>query len=259
MATRRQLCFLIAPALALALTGCKSATEKESERVMPAVDAFLATVPSGDPKAFVRTAKGYADTLDRLEKTMRDDLHPPPGTPAAAKLAPVTKFIHEARAENAALEEAFKRELGKVEFEAQADLASAVSGSETKPPDQIPAALARTTTRVFVLWHGAGGAHRFDEDYQYLPADRRAVDPSARFIVGYVQRVSGEGITFVDEKVTAEQKVAHVALYELPSKRRLGVFTIKGETAKLPKPVPLPGTVIPGIKPPVVESVLGAP
>lgn len=227
--------------------------------MMPAVEAFCATVPSGDPKEFVRSAIGYADTLERLEDKLRDELHPPPGTPAAAKLAPAIQWVQTARAENTALEAAFQRELGKVEYEAQADLAAAVSGTETKPPDQMPAALARTTARPIVLWHGSGSTRGFDEDHQNLPPARRATDPTERFVVGYVQRVSGEGVTFVDEKVIAEQKIAHVALYELPSKRHLGVFTIKGERARLPKPVPLAGTVIPGLKPPLIENLLRAP
>lgn len=259
MPIRRHLGFLLATALALGVTGCKSALEKESERIMPAVEALAASVPPGDPKDFVQTATGYADTIKSIEDKARE-LRPPEGSPAAAKLGPVMKWVQAAKAEHAALEAAFQREIGKVEFEAQADLATAVSGGETKPADQIPAALARTTAKLFVLWHGAGGTRGFDEDYQSLPAPaRRAVDPSGRFIVGYVQRVGGEGVTFVDEKVTAEQKVVHVALYELPSKRRFGVFTLKGETARLPKPVPPPGTVIPGIKPPLVESLLRAP
>lgn len=259
MTSRRCLFLILAPAFALSASGCKSAAEKKSEQIMPAVEAFVATVPPGDPKEFVRTAVGYVDTLNRLESKVRDELQPPPGTPAAAKLASVTQWIRAARAEHSALEAAFQREVSKVEYEAQADLASAVSGSETKSADQIAAALARTTAKLIVLWHGAGNTRGFDEDHQNLPPARRAVDPGERFIVGYVQRVGGEGVTFVDEKVTAEQKIAHVALYELPSKRRFGVFTVKGETARLPKPVPLPGTVIPGLQPPLVENLLRAP
>ncbi|APR80740.1 Hypothetical protein A7982_06087 [Minicystis rosea] len=259
MSSRRCFCLLLASTLALAASGCKSAAEKKSEQIMPAVEAFVATVPTGDPKDFVRTAIGYADTLKRLEDKARDELHPPPQTPAAAKLAPAIQWMQAARAEHAALEAAFQREVSKVEYDAQADLASAISGGATKPADEIAAALARTTAKPIVLWHGAGQTRGFDEDHQNLPPARRAVDPGERFIVGYVQRVGGEGVTFVDEKVTAEQKIAHVAFYELPSKRRFGVFTVKGETARLPKPVPLPGTVIPGLQPPLVENLLHAP
>ena len=77
--------------------------------------------------------------------------------------------------------------------------------------------------------------------------------------MGYVQRVDGEGVTFVRENVTAERKLAIVALYEMPNKRRLGVFTVRGETARLPTPVPLAGTVLPGMKPPVIETLLRLP
>jgi len=61
------------------------------------------------------------------------------------------------------------------------------------------------------LQRGELSARGFDEDHQLLPAARRAVDPAGRFIVGYVQRVGGEGITFVDEKVTAEQAGGSIA------------------------------------------------
>lgn len=239
--------------------GCKSAAERESERLLPAIEALAKEVPSGDPKEFVRTAKGYADTLARLEQKLAE-LRPPPSTPAAEKIAPIASWIASARAEHTALEQAFAKEVAKVEVDAQADLAGAVSGGETKPADQMVQALTRTNTRPIVLWHGAGGARGFDKDHQNLPAPaRRAVDPGDRFVVGYVQRVNGEGTYLKADNITLERKMAYVTLYELPSKRRLGVFTVKGETARLPAPLPPPGTVLPGLEPPLIESLLGAP
>ncbi len=246
--------------LALVAPGCQSAAEKESARLMPAIEAFAKEVPAGDPKEFVRSAMGYADTLARLEQKLAADLRPPPGTPAADKLAPIAAWIAAARAEHDALEAAFAKEVAKVEVEAQADLAGAVSGGETRPADQMAAALARTNTRPIVLWHGSGKTRGFDKDQQNLPAPaRRAVDPAERFVVGYVQRVSGEGVLVARDNVTLERKVAHVTFYEIPSRRRLGVFTVKGETAELPSPPPLPGTVLPGREPPLIESLLRAP
>ena len=246
-------------AAALALGGCKGAAQKEAERVAAAVDAFAASVPAGDPKEFVRTAPGYADKLKALEAT-REGLHPAPGSPSAGKLGTAAQWVDAARAEDKALEAAFQAELGPVEQQAHKDLALAVMGGPTRSADQMAAALAGSRVRVIVLWHGTGNERGFDEDHQNLPApERRAVDPSAKFIVGYVQRVDGEGLTFVTERVTAAQKILHVAFYEMPLQRRLGVFTLKGEIARLPDPVPPAGTTLPGEKPPLVESLLRQP
>jgi hypothetical protein len=250
---------LLAAALALVATGCQSAADKRSEKLMPAVEAFVASIPTTDPKELVRTGVGWLDTLEQLDqKLAKDEINPPPGSPAALKLAPAKRWMEAVRAENAALEAAFKPVVASIEFEAQTDLASAVSGGAAKGPDDIAAALAKTTAKKLVLWHGAGGVRGFDEDHQRIPADRRPTDPGERFIVGYVQRVAGEGVTFVVEKVVAEQKVAYVALFDMPIGRRLGTFVIKGDTAQLPKPVPLAGTVIPGKKPAVVGKLLGS-
>lgn len=246
----------LAATLALGLAACKSQAERASDRIMPAVEAFVATVPPTDPKEFVRTAPGYADTLKQLEGKLQGELHPPPGTPAAAKLATPARWVEMARAEHKALEAAFAQAIGPIEFESGQELGAAVAGGPAKPAEEIASALAQSSIQPIVLWHGRGPEGGFDEDYQHLGA-RRAVDPGERFIVGHVQRVGGEGVTFAPEKVTAERKVAFVTFHVMPSKRRLGTFKVLGETAKLPTPVPLPGTVIPGAKPPLVESLLG--
>jgi hypothetical protein len=247
-------------ALALSPLGCQSAAERDSARLMPAVEAVCATVPAVDPKEFVRGSPGSADKLKALEAALRDGPHPPPGTPAAAKLGPAAQWAAAARAEHNALEAAFRGALAAVEQAAHADLALAVLGGATSPASEMPAALTKTRTQPILLWHGTGNERGFDEDHQNLPyPGRRAVDPSARFIVGYVQRVDGEGVTFVSERVTAGQKLAHVALYEVPSARKLGVFTVKGQTARLPTPTPPPGTTLPGEKPPLIESLFPPP
>lgn len=248
----------LAAAVVLGAASCKSAAEKESDRVMPAVDALVAAAPKTDPKETVRTAAGYADTVKQIEDQLHSDaLRAPPGTAADQKLAPVRAWIQAVKAEEEALAAAFKPEMAKVEYEAQADLATAVSGGPVKPAGEIAPALARSKATAILLWHGSGDVRGFDEDQQRLPPGRRAVDPADRFIAGVVQRVGGDGVTFVDEKVTAERKVAFVVFYEMPAKRRLGVFKVVGETAPLPRPVPLPGTVLPGRRPPLVESILG--
>jgi hypothetical protein len=227
--------------------------------MMPAVEAIVATVPPSDPKEFVHTAPGYADTLAKLEAALRDGPHPPVGTPASAKLAPALVWAQAARDENTALEATFQNVLGPLEQAAHADLAEAVSGGATRDPSEMAEAVAHTQVQPIVLWHGTGNERRFDEDHQYLPPARRALDPGGRFIVAYVQRVLGEGLRFVDEKVVAEQKVAYVTLYLMPARWRIGVFTLKGEIAKLPTPPPLAGTILPGKKPPLMESLLGSP
>lgn len=255
----RPLRFVIAAAIALSLAGCKSKEEKESERLMPAVEALCAKVPKAPPKEHVRTALGYADTIAALEEASRAIAGPPAGTPAAAKLAPCVQWMESARAEIKALETAFQAELGGVEQEAHTELTKAVLGATTKGADEMAAILAPYRERPILLWHGTGDKRGFDEDHQHLPPARRAVDPAARFIVGYVQRVDGEGVTFVNEKVTAERKVVIIAIYDVTARRRLGIFTVRGETAKLPSPVPLAGTVIPGEKPPLLENLLRKP
>lgn len=243
--------------LSLTLMSCKSANERESDRLMPAVDAFCAAVPSTDPKEFVRTALGYADKLKALE-AMRDELHPPAGTLAAKKLPPGVQWIEAARAENTALEVAFQRELVGIEQDAHADLTQAMLGGPTKKDTELGAVVAHSSGRPLVLWHGAGKVRCFDEDHQNVPAARRATDPSARFVVGYVQRVDGEGVRFA-QGVTAGEKDVFIALYEVPSGLRLGVFSVKGSTAQLPTPMPPPGTLVPGPKPALVESLLSPP
>src|SRR5262245_50018644 len=102
---------VLACAFALSLPCCKSATEKESERLMPAVEALVATVPTTDPKEFVRTAAGYVDTLKKLEAALRDGPHPPPGTPAAQKLVPAEKWVAAARDAETALAAEFQKAL----------------------------------------------------------------------------------------------------------------------------------------------------
>ena len=244
----------------LALARCQSPELKASERLMPAVEALVAAVPPGDPKAFVHTAPDYLDAIEKVEAALRDGPHPPAGTPAAARLAPAAAWAEAARAENTALEEAFQKVLGAVEQTAHADLAAAVTGGPTRDAREMAEAMTHTEVRPIVLWHGTGNTRGFDEDHQHLPAPlRRAVDPGARFVVGYVQRVAGEGLRLVDENVVAEQKVAYVALYVMPARWRLGVFTVKGELGRLPTPPPPPGTLLPGTKPPVIESLLRAP
>jgi hypothetical protein len=249
----------LAAALALALTGCKTKEQKESERLMPAVEALVARLPPGDPKELVRTGLGWADTLAALEEAARTGPHPPPGTPAAAKLLPIAPFIAAARAEQRALETAFQSALTGVEAEAHTALGKAVLGEATRPAAEMAEALVPVRGWPILLWHGAGDRRGFDVDQQNLPVARRAVDPTEKFVVGYVQRVDGEGVTYVTEKVTAERKVAVVALFAVPSKRRLGVFTVTGEAARLPTPVPLAGTVLKGAPPPLLENLLGSP
>lgn len=250
---------VIAAAVTIALAGCKSKEEKESERLMPAVDALCARIPKAEPREVVRTTFGYADAVGTLEETSRALTRPPAGTPAAARLAPALQWIESARTEITTLETAFQAELGGVEQEAHTELTKAVLGGDTKSAGEMAAALARYRERPLLLWHGTGDKRGFDEDHQHLPPERRAVDPGAKFVVAYVQRMNGEGVTYVNEKVTSERKVAFVALYDVTSRRRLGIFTVRGETAKLPSPVPLAGTVIPGERPPLLESLLRAP
>ena len=227
---------------------------------MPAVEKLCAAIPAVDPKEFVRAAPGYADKLAALEQEAGEAPHPPPGTLAALKLAPAVQWIEAARAENTALEATFEAALVSVEHDAHEALARAVLGGPTKAADELGAAIAGSRVRPILLWHGSGKKRGFDDDQQDLPyPERRAVDASARFIAVYVERVNGEGVTFVTENVIAERKVAFVALFEMPSKRRLGVYAVKGETAKLSTPLPLPGTTLPGEKPPLVESLLPRP
>jgi hypothetical protein len=246
---------LLAP-LALALASCKSAELRESERLMPAVEALAATVPSGDPKDFVRTAPAYEDTLRKLEASLRDGPHPPPGTPAAQRLGPATAWAQAARAEDTAIEDGFKKVLAPLDPAAHTDLAAAVTGGPTHDPSEMAAALATTTARPLVLWHGTGDTRGFDEDHQRL-GDRRATDPEARFVVGYVQRVQSEALRFVVENVIAQQEIAYVALYVMPARHKLGVFAVRGDVPPLPSPPPPAFTTLQGKKPAVVESLLG--
>jgi hypothetical protein len=242
--------------LILALVSCKSAEIRESERLMPAVEALVATVPAADPKAFVRTAPSYEDALRKLEASLRDGPHPPAGTPAAQKLAPALAWAQAARAEDDAIEEAFRKALAPLDPAAHTDLAAAVTGGPTRDPSEMAAVLATSTARPLVLWHGTGDTRGFDEDHQRL-GDRRATDPEARFVVGYVQRVQNEALRFVAENVIAEQEIAYVALYVMPSRHKLGVFAVKGDVPQLPSPPPPAFTALHGKKPAVLESLLG--
>jgi hypothetical protein len=252
---------VLAAALALlpALAGCKSAAEKASDRAMPAVAKLRAAIPAADPKEFVRTAPGSLDKLTALEDEAQAAPRPPAGTPAAAELAAALQWIEAARAENTALEAAFQAALEGVEHEAHEALSNAVLGGPTRPAEDIADALAASPVKPIVLWHGSGDQRGFDADQQNLPfPDRRAVDPSSRFIVGYVARVNGEGVQSASG-VLSERKIVFVAFYEMPNKRRLGVFSVQGELARLPTPAPLPGTTLPGEKPPLIESLLPRP
>jgi hypothetical protein len=257
---RRRGPWWLALAALLALGGCKSAEEKSSDRAMPAVEKLCAAVPAVEAKEFVRSSPGSADKLAALEQEALAAPHPPPGTAAALKLAPALQWIEAARAETTALEATFAAVVGSVEHDAQQALANAVLGGPAKRANELGEAIAASPVRPILLWHGSGDRHGFDEDQQNLPyPERRAVDASARFIVGYVERVNGEGVTLAKEGLITERKVAFVALYEMPSKRRMGVYAVKGETARLPSPLPPPGTTLPGEKPPLVESLLPHP
>lgn len=251
---------LVVIALALASTACKSAAEKESERAMPAVTALAAQVPAVEPKDFVEREPGCLDKIAALEQKLQALPRPPAGTPAAAKLGPAERWIGGARSAYAELESAFAKELVPVDAEAVEQLAAALHGGPVKGADEIAEALARSKVQKILLWRGTGKGPGLDEDWQNLPAPaRRAVDPAARFLAVYVMRVDAEPVRFVMEKVTAERKDALVAIFEMPNRRKLGVFGVKGEAKRLPSPVPLAGTVLPPEKLPLIEKLLRSP
>jgi hypothetical protein len=251
---------LVVISLALVSTACKSAAERDAERALPAVEALVAQVPAGEPKDFVEREPACLDKIKALELKLDAVPKPPAGSPAAAKLGPAARWIGAARAAYAELESAFAKELVPVDAEAVEQLAAALHGGPVKSADEIAEALGRTKVQKILLWRGTGKGPGLDEDWQNLPVPaRRAVDPATRFVAVYVMRVDAEPVRFVMEKVTAERKDALLAIFEMPNRRKLGVFGIKGEATRLPSPVPLGGTVLPPEKLPVIEKLLRSP
>ena len=227
---------------------------------MPAVEALVAQVPTAEPKEFIERNLGCVDTLRELDSKLQAILKPAAGTPAAVKLQPAERWIGAARSAYAEVEAAFAKELVPLDAEAVELLATALHGGETKSADEIAEALARSKVQKILLWRGTGKGPGLDEDWQNLPfPNRRAVDPASRFLAIYVMRVDAEPVRFVMEKVTAERKDALLAIFEMPNRRKLGVFSLRGEAARLPTPVPLPGTVLPPEKLPVLEKLLRTP
>jgi hypothetical protein len=227
---------------------------------MPAIEALAARVPTAEPKEFVALNLGCLDTLKDLEAKLQAIPKPPANTPPAAGLQPAERWIGAARAAYAEVEAAFAKELVPVDAEAVELLAAALHGGPTRSADEIAEAVSRSKVQKILLWRGTGKSPGLDEDWQHLPSPaRRAVDPAARFLAVYVMRVDAEPVRFVMEKVTAERKDALLAIFEMPNRRKLGVFSIRGEAARLPSPVPLAGTVLPAEKLPLVEKLLRAP